>query len=115
VYPVIPVEQPTPGQWQHAVEVTPVFADGEWLQAWQLQYTPAPQSITPLQARKALRIAGLKVAVDAYIATLPEAEREEWEYANVVERTNATLAAGASHLGISETDMDNLFRLGETL
>jgi hypothetical protein len=74
-----------------------------------------PTSITPLQARKALRAAGIKPAVDAYLATLGEEEQEEWDYAIEVRRDNATINNGWALLGRSQAELDDLFRLGATL
>ncbi len=76
---------------------------------------PVPQSMSPLQARRALRAAGLKAAVDAYVATLPEEEQEAWEYATEVRRDNEVIAAGAAALGLSAEQVDDIFRLGPTL
>jgi len=75
----------------------------------------APQTITPLQARKALRAVGLHGAVTAYVASLPEDQQEEWEYAIEVRRDNPIIAAGAAMLELSDEQVDDLFRLGETL
>ncbi|WP_395448697.1 hypothetical protein ACHMW7_28485 [Aminobacter sp. UC22_36] len=75
---------------------------------------PVPNSISPLQARKALRVAGFKAAVDAYVATLPEADQEEWEYATEVRRDNAVISAGVAAGIMTNEQVDDLFRLGET-
>lgn len=74
-----------------------------------------PQSITPLQARKALRAAGLYDAVAAFVATLTPAEQDEWEYALEVRRDNATIAAGAAALELTEQQVDDLFIAGAQL
>lgn len=74
-----------------------------------------PDAISPLQARRALRAAGLKSWVDAYVATLSEEEQEAWEYAVEVRRNNAIIAAGAAVMGMTEQQIDNLFILGVTL
>lgn len=70
-----------------------------------------PQTITPLQARKALRQAGVFEQVQAYVATLTPAEQDEWEYALEIRRDNAILVAGAAALSL---DLDELFVLGAT-
>jgi len=85
---------------------------------WEV-YTPepvvevpvVPQSVTPLQMRKALRAAGLKSAVDAALAAQSEELREEWEFASEVRRDNATLTAFAASLGQTSADLDALFQL----
>lgn len=74
-----------------------------------------PTSVTPLQARKALRQAGLKAQVDAYIATLSDEAQEEWEYCIAVERNNGLVSDAATALGMTEEQKDDLFRLAATL
>lgn len=73
-----------------------------------------PKTISPLQARKALRAMGLKDAVDRFIDQLPEEEREEWEYAVEIHRNNPTLAKGATEFGLGDDVIDQLFILGAT-
>jgi hypothetical protein len=77
--------------------------------------SPVPQSVTPLQARKALRASGLSDAVDAYIATQSAAIQDEWEYAITVERDNPAIAAAGPALGLTDAQIDDLFRLAATL
>jgi len=76
---------------------------------------PVPQSVTPLQMRKALRHLGLKATVDAYVGTLDEEAAEEWEYALAIERGNATLQAAAVGLGMTDEQADELFRLAASM
>lgn len=75
---------------------------------------PVPQSVTPLQMRKALRQIGLKAAVDEYVALLDEEAREEWDFCSEIRRDHAVLNAGAAALGKSEAEVDDLFRLAAT-
>lgn len=79
------------------------------------QYSAAPDIvpavITPLQVRLALNQAGLRAQVNAYVATLSQDEQDKWEYATTIERTNATLVAGTSALGMSVQQVDQLFQL----
>lgn len=74
-----------------------------------------PQSLTPLQARRALRAAGLKEAVDSYVLTLSDEAKEEWEFALSIERNNPVIVQGLIALGKTEKDGDDLFILGATL
>lgn len=80
---------------------------------------PVPQSVTMRQARLALLGVGLLAAVDAAIAGLPEPERTaaqiEWEYSQEVQRDKPFVAMLAPALGLSESDLDNLFRVAATL
>lgn len=74
-----------------------------------------PQRITPLQARKALRAAGLMAAVQAFIATQPDEVQDEWEYAITIERSNTTLTNAATALGLTEAQVDALFIAGASM
>lgn len=83
---------------------------------WAANATPpVPQSITPLQARKALRAANLKERVDGLLATAPEEVREEWEYATEIERNHPTLLSLAAALPLTEQQLDELFIAAKAL
>lgn len=107
--------RPEPALYHYVMEGAPELIEGVWTQTWAQYLKDVPSAISPLQARRALRATGLKPAVDAYVATLSEEDQETWEYAIEVRRDNAIIAAGAAQLGLGEADIDNLFRLGETL
>lgn len=76
---------------------------------------PVPGTITPLQARKAMRQLDMYDTVTAYIATLPEEAQEEWEYASVIYRNHGLVSAGMAFLEFTDSQIDDLFRLGATL
>lgn len=76
---------------------------------------PVSAALTPLQARRALRISGLKEAVESYVATLPEEAQETWDYALSIERDHPIITGGAAALGLTVAQVDDLFRLGATL
>ena len=69
-----------------------------------------PQTITPLQARRALRAAGLLHAVSTWIAAQPDHVQEAWEYCVEVRRDNALIAGAQAALGLTEAQIDALFR-----
>jgi len=75
---------------------------------------PVPQSVTPLQMRRALRATGLKATVDAALAAASDEVREEWEYATEILRDNATLEAMGHALGKTDAEIDALFQLAAT-
>jgi hypothetical protein len=68
-----------------------------------------PQSVTPLQARKALRQAGLYDAVMAWISQQSDEVQETWEYALEIRRDNPIIAAAAAELELTEQQVDDLF------
>ena len=76
---------------------------------------PVPESVTPLQMRKALRHLGLKTTVDAYVATLDEEAAEEWEYALAIERTNPQIGKAVTAMGWTTEQTDDLFRLAASM
>jgi hypothetical protein len=112
---VRPVEAPrVPGMV--AVEGDPEQRDGVWWQTWRLEPVPPPEpppvprSVTPLQARRALRAAGLMPAVEAALAEADDDARDAWEYAIEVRRDDPLLAALAAQVGLTTAQVDDLFR-----
>ncbi len=81
----------------------------------QAPANPVPEAVTPLQMRRALRQAGLKAQVDAFVAAAGEEAQEAWEYAVEVRRDDALVAAAAASVSMSSGALDNLFRLAATM
>lgn len=75
---------------------------------------PVPSSISPAQARLALLQAGFYDDVQNAVATSTDQVRIYWGYATSFERTNPILTSMASAIGITEEQLDDLFRLGIT-
>lgn len=86
------------------------WIDGGWVQS-----PPVPASVLPLQIRKAIRQAGLKAAVDAYISTLDDEIIEEWEFALRIDRDHPLIASAATALEMTAAQVDELFILAATL
>jgi hypothetical protein len=76
---------------------------------------PVPNSVTPLQMRKALRAASLKPAVDTYVATLDEEAQEAWEFCVEVNQSDPFIVSAASALGLTNKQRDDLFVLAASL
>jgi hypothetical protein len=80
---------------------------------------PVPPQVTMRQARLALHSAGLLAGVDAAIASLEEPAKTataiEWEYAQTVDRASGLVPQMAVALGMTEAQVDDLFRLAVTL
>ena len=72
-----------------------------------------PQAVTMRQARLALLGAGLLSTVQAAIAALTSPQKEaaeiEWEYAQEVQRNHGLVPAMAQALGMTESQIDDLF------
>jgi|LakMenEpi03Aug12_release.lakeMendotaPanAssembly.Ray.scaffolds.fasta_scaffold330520_2 hypothetical protein len=68
-------------------------------------------SVDPIQAREAIRRAGLLEAVETYI-NAPETDplvKSAWEYALTFKRTSPTILAVATAMGWSDQELDGLF------
>lgn len=78
-----------------------------------------PASVTMRQARLALLAYGILGSVDAAIDGMPEPDRSEarieWDYSNEVQRHNGFVAQLGPVLGLTETQLDDLFALAATL
>lgn len=77
-----------------------------------------PQSVTMRQARLALLDLDLLSSIDEAINAMPEPDKTkakiEWEYAAVVERNSDWVSDIGQQLGLSDTQIDALFRLAAT-
>ena len=71
---------------------------------------PVPQQVTMRQARLALLSAGLLDDVEVVIAAAGRAAQLEWEYAAVVDRSNPAVAIVQQQQGMTDAQIDDLFR-----
>lgn len=80
---------------------------------------PVPEAVTARQARLALLGVGKLAMVEGALAAIPgvqgEAARIEWEYASEVQRHSPLIAALAPMLGLTDSQVDDLFRAAEGL
>lgn len=80
---------------------------------------PVPAEVTMRQARLALLGAGLLTNVDAAINAMPEpaksAARIEWDYSSAVQRHNGFVAQLGPALGLTDAQIDDLFRAASKL
>jgi hypothetical protein len=86
--------------------------------AGELKLIP-PEQVTMRQARLALLSVGLLSSVNDAISSLPSPQKEaaqiEWEYAAVVQRSSGLVPTMGAALGMTETQLNDLFFLAETL
>jgi len=77
----------------------------------------AVQSVTPLQARKALRAGGFLAAVEAMVDAAPADSdiKMAWDWALTWERGSPFVAQLGATLGLTEQQIDDLFALAATL
>jgi hypothetical protein len=93
-----------PGQWK--------FEGGQWV-----TYAPTviPQSVSPLQARKALKQQSMLTTVQAAVAAADEDTQMAWEYATSFDRTSPFVSSMAAALGWTDEQVDQLFILANSL
>ena len=69
-----------------------------------------PQQVTMRQARLELLSRGLLDDVEAMIAAAGRAAQIEWEYASTVDRDNHVIAVVQQQQGMTDEQIDDLFR-----
>lgn len=78
-----------------------------------------PESVTMRQARLALLQSGLLADVNAAVAAMSgsagDTARIEWEFSSTVERHRPLVEALGVALGLTDAQLDDLFRLAGTL
>lgn len=119
---VDPVEATEPPRVDPTTQIVsegvPQAVGAGWRQTWTVSARPAPpvpQSVGPLQFRRAIRTLGLKGTFDAFVATLDEEGQETIEYATSIRRDDALIEMARVGLGWTDDQVDGLFRLAETL
>lgn len=123
VFPVVEVTPPSYNpDSQNLVWVNPIYVNGVWTQQWRVDdMTPeeiaariaawrAGASCTPFQGRVALSNAGLLAQVEAAIQSADDKTKIAWEYAILWERMSPMILSLSSALGLSETQVDDLFK-----
>lgn len=98
-------------------EGEPVLSASIWRQSWIVEPVPAPPvpgEVTRRQAKIVLSRAGLLSQADAAIAAMTgqpgEEARIDWADASVFRRENPLIAGMASALGLTDDQVDGLFR-----
>jgi hypothetical protein len=104
----------------HADGTVTLYYEGDELPSITVASPPAcPESVTMRQARLALLGAGKLAAVATAIDALPEPHRTAaqitWEYSADVERHNGLVAQLGPALGLTDTQIDALFKAAAAL
>lgn len=103
--------QPTVGWTVHDMTAE---EQAEYLTNWRQYF-----QVSMRQARLALIQQGLLENVNAAIAAMPEPDKSivetEWEYAHIVDRGSPWMGQMAIALGLSDEQLDDLFKLAATL
>lgn len=74
-----------------------------------------PQSVTPRQARLALSQQGKLAAVNTAVAAADDATKITWEFALSIDRTSPLVATLGAAIGLTDSQIDDLFILAATL
>lgn len=78
-----------------------------------------PEVVTMRQARLALLQSGMLTQVNTSVANMPgaagDAARIEWEFSSTVERNRPLVQSLIGAPGLTESQLDDLFRLAATL
>ena len=110
IYPAQTI--PTPADGEIVVSKPPEKVDGVWREVFALEPAPVfvPQQVTMRQARLELLSRDLLDDVDAVIAVAGRAAQIEWEYASTVDRDNFVIAVVQQQQGMTDEQIDDLFR-----
>ena len=119
--------QPAYDEFTQKLEQTYTETDTQYVNGWNVLDMTAEEQANYLvfwrnnfqcsmrQARLALRQQGLLATVQSNIDALSEESQIEWEYASVVARNSPLVASLGAALGLTETQLDDLFKLAITL
>ena len=110
IYPAQTI--PTPADGEIVVSKPPEKVDGVWREVFALEPAPVfvPQQVTMRQARLELLSRDFLDGVDAVIAVAGRVAQIEWEYASTVDRDNPVIAAVQQQQGMTDEQIDDLFR-----
>lgn len=94
------------------------WVDGAWV-VTPKPPAPAPAEIPLWAFRSAIALSGMTPQVVAMIDALPEPDKtvafQQWEYANWISRNHETIDEIANALGLTPSQIDDIFRLGDSL
>jgi len=76
--------------------------------------SPVPHSVSPLQMRRALNQLGLRATLETAVAASTQDVRDAWEFGLEVRRNNALVTGMAAQMGMTDAQVDDLFRLAES-
>lgn len=95
----------------------PSFGLVDWVDTLPDMPEPVPTSVSRFQAQAALLQAGLLDQVKAYFAdpNTDPVHKLAWSEAQDFQRDSPALAAGAAALGITGSQLDDLFRTASSI
>ena len=72
--------------------------------------TPPPVAVSMLQARLAINAAGLRSKVDAALSAASQDVQDYWNLSPTIERSHPIVAQICAALGLTDAQMDQLFK-----
>lgn len=119
------IQSDTPAEWMgragiDAPSYTPGAESAIWNgAAWEVvasQPMPAPfMPLTPWQVRQVLMQVNKRQAVEDMVNVGSLALQDAWHYAPEFKRDNELLVQMAATMGMTDAELDSMFRLGATL
>lgn len=111
------VENTPPGQFFNPLEIIESFKNGDILLTYYYGNSPnvTPNTVTPLQFRKALNQLNKRKFVDDYVSTLDQDSKDAWEYAILIDRGDPIFEKAVIDGKITVDEIDDIFRLASTL
>jgi len=105
-----------PSVWHAHTSSTVEFNGTDVVETYVYPEAPniVPQTVSPLQMRRALTELGLRTDVENAVETLDQDAKDAWQYATEIHRNNGIIAQVATALNKTTEDIDNLFRLAST-
>jgi hypothetical protein len=105
-----------PSVWHRSTSSEVVFDGTDVVETYVYPEVPniVPQTVSPLQMRRALTELGLRTDVENAVETLDQDAKDAWQYATEIHRNNGIIANVATALNKTTEDIDNLFRLAST-
>ena len=95
------------------------YEPGKWRETWTIEAAPVPEEVTALQGMRAINAGGLVAGFLAWKATLNPVDEFEtlafFEKSQTWRRDNPYLIQGATALGLTDEQLDQLFYLAATL
>ena len=95
------------------------YEPGKWRETWTIEAAPVPEEVSALQGMRAINAGGLVAGFLAWKATLDPVNDFEtiafFEKAPTWRRDNPYLIQGATALGLTSEQIDQLFILAATL
>lgn len=100
---------------ENSIPESRLWFDGERVVIKDIDTALVPDSVSPRQIRQALNHSGLRSAVEDAVSAGDQDLKDWWEFATAFERSHPLVIGMAQDVGVSEAQLDDLFRLAASL